>query len=165
MAATLGASGTAVRLNSVGDISASLAPLLGTAMAHFVFSVGVLGASLVAAIVSSLALAWGVGEVAGFHRSLENRPAQAPWFYLIYLVAVLGSAALVGLAPDLIWLNVGAQVLNAFMLPLVIGFLIALATRALPEPHRLKGAYLWILVALATVVCGLGLLGGVAGLL
>jgi hypothetical protein len=42
--------------------------------------VGVLGASLVAAIVSSLALAWGAGEVVGYRRSLEYRPFEAGWF-------------------------------------------------------------------------------------
>ena len=44
---------------------------------------------------------------------------------------MLGSAALVGLSPDLIWLNIAAQALNAFLLPPLVGLLIALATRAL----------------------------------
>jgi hypothetical protein len=32
-----------------------------------------------------------------------------------------------------------AQVLNAFLLPLVIGFLVALAVKTLPEPMRPRG--------------------------
>ena len=69
------------------------------------FSAGVLGASLVAAIVCSLALAWGVGEVAGYRHSLEYHPFKAKWFYGVYAAAVVGSAALVGFVPDLVWLN------------------------------------------------------------
>ena len=36
-------------------------------------------------------------------------------------------------------LNIVAQVLNAFLMPLVIGFLVALAIKALPDPYRLRG--------------------------
>lgn len=61
------------------------------------------------------------------------------------------------------WLNIAAQVLNAFLLPLVVGFLIALAIKALPEAHRLRGCYLWALVGFASMVCALGLVGGLSG--
>ena len=49
-------------LTSVGEISRALTPVLGESAGRLVFGAGVLGASLVAAIVSSLALAWGVGR-------------------------------------------------------------------------------------------------------
>jgi Mn2+/Fe2+ NRAMP family transporter len=129
-----------------------------------VFSAGVLGAAMVAAIVSSLALAWGIGEVAGYRRSLECRPFQAPWFFGVYALCVAGSAGLVWLVSDLVWLNIAAQVLNAFLLPLVVGFLVALATRTLPEAHRLRGRYLWTVVGCSSAVCGLGLIGGLSGI-
>ena len=150
-------------LSSVGEISGALSPLLGENFGRLVFSVGVLGASMVAAIVCSLALAWGVGEVAGYRRSLEYRPFAAKWFYGVYAAAVVGSAALVWLAPDLVWLTIAAQVLNAFLMPLVIGFLVALAVKALPEPLRLRGVYLWVLIGISAVVFAVGLYGGVAG--
>ena len=34
--------------------------------------------------------------------------------------------------------------MNALLLPVVLGFLIALAVKALPEPVRLSGWYLWV---------------------
>ena len=71
-------------LTSVGEISRALTPVLGESAGRLVFGAGVLGASLVAAIVSSLALAWGVGEVAGYRRSLEYQPFEAGWFYAVY---------------------------------------------------------------------------------
>ena len=98
-AAALAPRGHAAGLDSIGRISDALAPFLGDTFGRLVFSAGVLGASLVAAIVSSLALAWGVGEVTGYHRSLEYRPFAAKWFYGLYAAAVCGSAALVGFAP------------------------------------------------------------------
>jgi Mn2+/Fe2+ NRAMP family transporter len=162
-AATLASGGAG--LSSVGAISGALSPLLGENFGRLVFSVGVLGASMVAAIVCSLALAWGVGEIAGYRRSLEHNPFAAKWFYGVYAAAVVGSAALVWLAPDLVWLTIAAQVLNALLMPLVIGFLVALAVKALPEPLRLRGVYLWVLIGVSAVVSLVGLYGGVAGLI
>jgi Mn2+/Fe2+ NRAMP family transporter len=152
-------------LTSVGEISKALTPVLGENTGRMVFGAGVLGASMVAAIVSSLALAWGVGEVTGYRRSLEYRPFEARWFYGVYAAGVIGAAALVWLTPDLVWLNIAAQVLNAFLMPLVIGFLVALAVKALPEPFRLRGWRLRVLVAVSAVVSALGVFGGVQALL
>jgi Mn2+/Fe2+ NRAMP family transporter len=164
-AATLASGGASMSIGSVGEISAALSPLLGEDVGRLIFSAGVLGASLVAAIVSSLALAWGVGEVAGYRHSLEYRPFQAKWFYGVYTACVVGAAALVWLVPDLVWLNIAAQVLNAFLLPLVIGLLVALAVKALPEPMRPRGLYLWTLIGMSASAIALGLYGGVSGLL
>jgi Mn2+/Fe2+ NRAMP family transporter len=164
-AATLYAGNGSAGLASVGEISKALSPLLGESVGRLVFSAGVLGASLVAAIVCSLALAWGVGEVAGYRRSLENHPFEAKWFYGVYAASVVGSAGVVWLVPDLVWLTIAAQVLNAFLLPLVIGFLVALAVKALPEKLRPRGVYLWALAGFSAVVIAVGLYGGVAGLL
>ena len=55
--------------------------------------------------------------------------------------------------------------LNAFLLPLVIGFLVALAVKALPEPLRLLGFDLWVLIGISAIVIAVGLFGGVSGLL
>ena len=162
-AATLHLRGATSGLGSVGEISDALSPLLGASFGRAVFSAGVLGASLVAAIVCSLALAWGAGEITGYRHSLERRPFAAGWFYGVYAAGVVGSAALVGFAPDLVWLNVAAQVLNALLLPLIIGFLIALSIKVLPDSLRPRGAYLWILIAASVLVVGLGVCGGIIG--
>jgi Mn2+/Fe2+ NRAMP family transporter len=164
-AAAAFASGSApASLSSVGEISGALTLVLGESAGRIVFGAGVLGASLVAAIVSSLALAWGVGEVAGYRRSLEHRPFEAGWFYGVYAACVIGSGAMVWFATDLIWLNIAAQVLNAFLMPLVIGFLVALAVKALPEPYRLRGSYLGLLVGVCALVSAVGVFGGLQAL-
>jgi Mn2+/Fe2+ NRAMP family transporter len=164
-AAAFANGGASSSLSTVGEISGALTPVLGEGMGRIVFSAGVLGASLVAAIVSSLALAWGVGEVAGYRRSLEYRPFDAGWFYGVYAACVLGSGALVWFASNLVWLNIAAQVFNAFLMPLVIGLLVALAVKALPEPHRLRGFYLKLIVAVCAIVSAVGVFGGLWSLM
>ena len=149
----------------MGEISGALTPIMGEWVGRIVFSAGVLGASLVAAIVSSLALAWGIGEVAGYRGSLEYRPFDAGWFYGVYVACVLGSGAVVWFASNLVWLNIVAQVLNVFLMPLVIGLLVALAITALPESYRLRGWYLGWIVAVCTIVSAVGIFGGVRALM
>ena len=163
-AATIGRNDPKASLTTVGEISQAITPWLGHDVGRLVFGLGVLGAGLVAAIVASLALAWGLGEVAGYRRSLELHPLQARWFYGVYTLCVVAGALLVAFAPDLVSLNVGVQVMNALLLPVVLGFLIALAIKALPPAYRLRGWYMWLVIAVATVTCGFGVLGGIGGL-
>ena len=162
-AATIGAKNPNASLSSVGEMSQALTPFMGEFTGRLVFSLGVLGAGLVAAIVASLALAWGVGEVAGYRRSLELRPLQARWFYGVYAVCVVAGATLVALWPNLVSLNVAVQVMNAFLLPLVLGFLIALAIFSLPEERRLRGAYMWVVIVVSALTTALGVFGGLQG--
>ncbi len=162
-AATLAPRGVKPNLATVGDLSTALTPYLGEGVGRLVFGLGIIGAGLVAAIVSSLALAWGLGEVTGYKRSLEYRPLEARWFYGVYAVAVVLAALAVAVAPNLVSLNIGVQVMNALLLPIVLGFLIALAARALPPAHRLKGWYLWVVSGVAIVTCLLGVFGGLSG--
>ncbi len=152
-------------LSTVGQMSQAMTPYLGAQTGRIIFGLGVLGAGMVAAIVASLALAWGLGEVAGYRRSLEYNPLQAKWFYGVYTICVIGGAAIVGFAPNLISLNVGVQVMNALLLPIVLGFLVRLAMVTLPPAQRLQGRYLWLVLGVCAVTCGFGVLGGIGGII
>ncbi len=162
-AATIGHASPDASLTTVGELSEALTPFLGGGLGRAVFSAGVLGAGMVAAIVATLALAWGVGEVAGYRRSLNLRPTQARGFYGLYAAAVAGCALLVGVWPNLVSLNVGVQIMNALLLPLVLGFLIALSIRALPPAVQLRGWYRWVLIVVVGVTTVLGVFGGFSG--
>jgi Mn2+/Fe2+ NRAMP family transporter len=162
-AATIGGREGHASLDTVGEMSEALTPFLGVGVGHLVFGLGVLGAGMVAAIVCSLALAWGVGEVTGYRHSLEHRPLEAGWFYGIYAFAVVAGSALVAFWPNLVSLNIDVQIMNALLLPLVLGFLIALARWALPPARRLRGAYLWVVIAVSTVTALFGVFGGLQG--
>ena len=68
-------------------------------------------------------------------------------------------------ASNLVWLNIVAQVFNAFLMPLVIGLLVALAVVSLPEPYRLRGWYFGVIVAVCAIVSAVGIFGGVLALM
>ncbi len=162
-AATIGLHNPTASLNTVGDMANALIPFLGSNVGKLVFSAGVIGAGMVAAIVCSLALAWGLGEVSGYRRSLEDHPLEAKWFYGVYAGCLLVGAVTVVAVPNLVFLNIAVEVMNALLLPMVLGFLIALAIFALPPTVRLRGWYKWVVIFLATVTAGLGVYGGITG--
>jgi Mn2+/Fe2+ NRAMP family transporter len=163
MAATIGKTNAAASLNTVGDIANALTPFLGPEVGRLVFGAGTIGAAMVAAIVVSLASAWGFGEVAGYKHSLEYRPLEAPWFYGVYTAAVIGGAIVVAVVPNLVTLNIGVEVMNALLLPLVLGLLVLLAIKALPVQHRIRGIYRWVVIAVTALTAGMAVYGGISG--
>jgi Mn2+/Fe2+ NRAMP family transporter len=162
-AATIGRARPDAALDTVQQISDALTPFLGSTLGRIVFAAGMSGAALVAAIVVSLTAAWGVGEVAGFNRSLEHHPMEAPWFYGIFGLCLAAAAVLVASGVNLVQLSIGVQVLNALLLPIVLGFLYLLALKALPDPWRLKGAYAWIVGVVMALTASFGLIAGLVG--
>lgn len=158
LAATVGRSHPGPSLNTVGDISSALRPYLGGMGAEVLFGAGILGASLVAALVSSLAGAWGLCEIFGWRHSLNARPSrQSARFYVVYALAHVAGAVLVLASVDLVSLAVDAEVMNALLLPVVLGFLLALERRALPAEHRMQGWYRYVAWGLCLVVMCFGL--------
>jgi NRAMP (natural resistance-associated macrophage protein)-like metal ion transporter len=158
-AATIGRTDPHASLNDVPEISRTLTSFLGPAVGHAFFAVGIVGASLVAAIVVSLTAAWGLGEVSGYRRSLNHRVHEAPWFYLVYTLALVAGALLVTSGVNLVRLSVGIEVMNALLLPIVLGFLYLLARRGLPPEKRLRGVYAVVVLALIVLTVGLGVFG------
>jgi Mn2+/Fe2+ NRAMP family transporter len=137
---------------------------LGTATGHVIFVLGLSGSALVATIVVCLTLAWTVGEVLGVRHSLEHHPKDAPWFYGSLTLMLAAGGALVASGVNLVRLSVAAGVLNALLLPVVLGFLYLLARTVLPGALRLTGVYAAV-AALAFLVAGaIGIYAGVAGL-
>ncbi len=154
-AATIGVNHPGKSLDTVQQIADALTPFLGKTVGTILFALGMVGASLVAAIVVSLATAWGLGEVSGYKRSLEHNPHEAPWFYIIYTAMLVIGGATVVSGINLIDLSVGVQVMNAALLPIVLGFLYLLALKALPKRYRLHGVYavvVGIIVAMASIL-------------
>jgi Mn2+/Fe2+ NRAMP family transporter len=158
VAATVGVHRPGVALNTVGEIAGALTPYLGHAGGTVLFGLGMLGAALVAAVVSSLAGAWGMAEVFGWKHTLNERPSRrTAKFYLTYaLVHVIG-AVLVLASVDLVGLSVGVEVMNALLLPIVLGFLLALERRALPPGWRMRGARKYVSWGLCLLVMAFGL--------
>ncbi|CAB1127794.1 Mn2+ and Fe2+ transporters of the NRAMP family [Candidatus Hydrogenisulfobacillus filiaventi] len=156
VAATVGRHAAA--LSGVGQIAQALTPFLGPVGAVAVFGLGLLGAAVIAALVVSIAGAWGVTEVLGQPRSLNHRWHEAPLFYLLYILANLTGAALVFSGIPLVRLTLDVEVMNALLLPVVLGFLLALEARVLPARYRMRGAYRLAAWTASALVIGFGLL-------
>ena len=155
-AATLGQKQPGVPLDTVQQIINALIPALGENLGIIFFALGMVGAAMVAAVVVSLAMAWGLGEVSGYRHSLEYHPLEAPWFYAVYTVALVLSGLLVISGINLVALSVSVQVMNALLLPIVLGFLYLLALKVLPEPYRLRGRYGAVVGVVVVVTSGFG---------
>lgn len=164
-AATIGKTNPGAPLDTVHQISDALIPSLGETAGRLLFALGITGAALVATIVVSLTAAWGLGEVLGFRRSLQDRPKDAPWFYGIYTaVLVLGGILVASGKINLVNLSVGVNVMNALLLPIVLGFLYLLARKALPEKYMIKGKYAIVLGIILFITASFGVFAGISGI-
>lgn len=156
-AATIGRAPMKESLRTVQEIANALAPFLGLTGAKVVFGLGMMGASFIAALVVSIAGAWGIGEAFGFRHSLNCKVSEAKGFYFVYTLAHVGGAVLVVASVNLVQLNIGIEVMNAMLLPVVLGFLLALEAKALPKEWRMKGFYKYTVWLVSAIVMGFGL--------
>jgi len=163
-ATTIGTKNPNTPLDTVQQIADALIPFLGSFWGKAIFALGMLGAASVATIVVSLTAAWGLGEVTGYKRSLANHPFEAPWFYGVYVVSLLTGAGIVLSGVNSVKLAIGVNVMNALLLPIVLGFLFMLAIKALPEPWRLKGWYAWLVGFIVLCTACLGVYASIMGL-
>ena len=155
-AATVGQTHPNQPLENVSQIASALTPVLGRSVANTLFGLGMLGASFIAALVVSIAGAWGIGEAFGFKHSLNDRPREARWFYAIYSFAHIGGALLVIFSVNLVALSVDVEVMNALLLPIVLGFLLLLEARSLPVSWRMKGVYKYTAWTISGIVMAFG---------
>jgi Mn2+/Fe2+ NRAMP family transporter len=124
-AATLYVTGSK-ELSSAADAARALEPAVGKA-AVSLFSVGLLGASMLAAAVLPLATAYGVSEAFGLPKgvNLDFRRARL-FFGLFTILLVLGAVfALIPGLPVIQWL-LFVQVLNGALLPVILVFILRL---------------------------------------
>jgi Mn2+/Fe2+ NRAMP family transporter len=164
-AATIGKAGqgSAKGLETVGDLAGAFTPALGPWLGQVVFGVGIIAAAFVALNVVALALAWGFGDVTGRPHSLEQSPREAPAFYGAFALAVAAGAVAVQLVPDLVALNIAVEVMNALLLPLALGLLILLATRALPEGQGVAVVYQGVVYAVSGITIAFAMVGVLDG--
>jgi Mn2+/Fe2+ NRAMP family transporter len=147
-----------VVLDTVGQLSSALQPFVGPIGAKVLLGAALLGAALVAALVSSLAGAWGLSEVFGWRHTLNERPnRRTAKFYIVYALAHLVGALVVLVNLDLVSLVIDVEVMNALLLPIVLGFLLALEAKTLPNKHRMHGLHRVGVTLLCILVIGFGL--------
>jgi NRAMP (natural resistance-associated macrophage protein)-like metal ion transporter len=126
-AATLFVHGS-TNVNSAADAAKALEPVAGQG-ATILFGLGLFGASMLAAGVLPLATAFSVTEALGFEKGVNLSFREAPVFMGLFTVLlVLG--ALVAMIPGLplFAVLIGVQILNGALLPILLIFIVRLAS-------------------------------------
>ena len=154
-----------LQLDSVAQIADALTRVLGRDVGRILFALALSGGALVATIVVCLSASWALGEVLGIRHALEKHPAEVPWFYITFALLLCAGGALVSSGVNLVRLSIATAVVNAVLLPVVLGVLYMLARRHLPAAHRLSGRYAWVVGCLFALTGALGLYSGVVGAL
>jgi Mn2+/Fe2+ NRAMP family transporter len=162
-AATLGGTTQSGSLDTVQQIAQAITPYLGDTTGKLLFGLGLSGSAIVATIVVTLTAARTLSEVLGVKHSLEHEPHEAPWFYGIYTLTLVAGALLVVSGVNLVSLSIGVQVMNALLLPIVLGFLFLLASQ-LPAPYRLQGTYAFLVAVVIAATVLLGVYSALSGL-
>ena len=116
------------RVDDAAQAALALIPLTGAKWAGIAFGAGLLGAAMIGALVVSLATAWAFGEAFRWPCSLNFTCTQAKRFYGLYAAMVIVSAGIV-LIPHLplITITLYVEAFNAFVLPIVLAFLLVMA--------------------------------------
>ncbi|MFA5612532.1 MAG: divalent metal cation transporter, partial [Anaerolineaceae bacterium] len=124
-AATLFQAGIVVE--SAKDAALALEPLAGN-WAGLLFSIGLLGASLLAVSVLPLSTTYAISEAFGFERGLNRSIKEAPIFYGSFALIMLISLVTV-LIPGLplFRLMIISQAMNAILLPVLLILILKLA--------------------------------------
>ncbi len=124
-AAAIGGSGP---LTSAKEAAQALEPVAGSS-AEALFGIGLLGASALAAAVVPLATSYAVAEAVGVERSVSRTFREAPLFMGLFTALVAVGAGVALLPGNLISLLINMQVLNGFITPIVLTFILILANR------------------------------------
>jgi Mn2+/Fe2+ NRAMP family transporter len=127
------ATGTAIGhlgqpLTSAKDAALALKPVAGR-FAEDLFAIGLLGASALAGAVVPLSTAYAVSEAVGVERSVSRTFRQAPLFLSLFTGQVLIGAAIALVPGNLIDLLIKTQVLNGIITPVILVFILILASR------------------------------------
>lgn len=146
-------------ITSAADAAVALRPFAGQ-FASALFAVGLVNASLLAAAILPLATAYNVCEGLGFESGVEKRFSEAPIFYWLYTLLIVGCSGFV-LIPRLPLLKVilFSQVANGILLPFVLIYMLLLINRK-RIMQEYKNNFWQNAIAWTTVVVMIGLTAG-----
>ena len=139
------------------DAAEAMRPLAGD-YAFILFAFGLFNASLFAASILPLSTAYTVCEGLGFESGVDKNFKEAPFFYWLYTLLIVGGALTVLVLPDAQLINFAilSQVLNGVLLPVVIILMLMLINRRdLMGEH--KNSTLWNVIAWSTSIIVIGM--------
>jgi NRAMP (natural resistance-associated macrophage protein)-like metal ion transporter len=139
------------------DAADAMRPLAGD-YAFLLFAFGLFNASLFAASILPLSTAYTVCEGLGLESGVDKNFKEAPFFYWLYTLLIVGGAGTVLLLPKAKAMHfaVYSQVLNGVLLPVIIILMLMLINRKdLMGEHR--NSRLWNIIAWATSIIVIGM--------
>lgn len=118
-----------IRIETAEQAALALKPLAGQ-YATYLFSFGLLNASLFAASILPLSTAYVVCEGMGWENGVNKTFAEAPQFYGLYsLLILLGMVTVLFPRLPLIKVMYWSQVLNGILLPLTLAFMVIIINK------------------------------------
>lgn len=135
--ATIYKAGGHTELRDASDAAIALKPFVGQ-FASVLFAIGLVNASLLSAAILPLATSYNICEGLGFESGIDKRFSEAPVFYWLYSLLIIGGAACVLLIPSRLQIKLilYSQVVNGMLLPFVLVYMLLLVNRP-----RLMGSY------------------------
>jgi Mn2+/Fe2+ NRAMP family transporter len=146
-----------VVVTSAADAAQALRPLAGP-QAGLLFSVGLLGASLLAATVMPLSTSYAICEAFGWESGISKNFREAPVFMGLFTFLLVVGGIVVVLFPQqlLIALILASQAINGLLLPVVLAFILNLASdRSImggSANGRITSAIGWGVAAMASLL-------------
>ena len=147
-----------IGVETAADAALALEPVAGS-YARWLFGLGLLGASLLAAGVLPLATTYMMSEALGIERGVDRSWSEAPVFMGLFTgLIVLGAAVALLPGLPLIDVLVGVYVLNGLLLPIELFAILRLINdRELMGEHVNGRVYNFIAWGIAVVVSVLSL--------
>jgi NRAMP (natural resistance-associated macrophage protein)-like metal ion transporter len=117
-----------IQVSSAEAAAQALVPLAG-ASAGLLFAIGLCGASLLGAVVMPLSTSYAICEAFGWESGISKNFREAPVFMSLFtLLLVFGAVVVLIPGISLIPLIISAQIANGILLPIVLIFIVRLAT-------------------------------------
>ena len=117
------------QIDNAGTAALALRPLAGKG-ASVLFAIGLLNASIFAASILPLSTAYVVCEALGFESGIDRKLGEAKIFYGLYTaIIILGAGLVLFLGSHANAILLWSQVLNGFLLPVVMIFILILVNR------------------------------------
>ena len=144
---------------TAADAAAALVPLAGN-LAGVVFAAGLLGTGLLAVPMFAISTGYVVTEIVGWPAGLSTSVHEARGFYAVLLLAFLSGGLAVVLDVDPIVALFGSQILNGFLMPILVAVLFVLANDRRVMGRDRNGPYynVWLVVTFVVMAAGAALL-------
>lgn len=119
---------TGIHVQSADEAAQALVPLAGP-NAGLLFGIGLCGASLLGAVIMPLSTSYAICEAFGWESGISKNFRDAPVFMgLFTLLLIVGGLIVLIPGLSLIPLIIAAQIANGVLLPIILVFVLKLAT-------------------------------------